>query len=888
MIKKFQMKNGLTVLLVESHKSPVVSVQMWVRTGSADEAPRHRGISHFIEHLVFKGTEKYGVGQIAALVEGSGGELNAYTSFDQTVFYVTISSQFLDVGLDVISQMMGRPTFSASEIDNEREVVIEEIKRSLDSSHRQSSRLLFETLYRRHPYGEPVIGYEEIIRKISREEISRYFSERYCAKNMTLLVVGDFSSAEMKAKLAATFATMTSGRRPRVRRPKEARRRHNPVAVRGSTFAENFLFLAWPAPPAGHKDIAALETLALILGQGESSRLNRQLRLERQLVNFVGSSLFAPQDPGFFMVSASLPPGTLAPTLEQIEMQWRKIIEIPVSVEELDKAITNLHSEQYYTLEAVDGMARKFGHFEHLFEDHKYFERFLRAVRKLKVKDVQAAAKKYLTPDRLQVCALTPAADQSETEKQLKAWTKSLDFKGRTKEKSKVKTRTAATHLPKTWFPPPSTGQAKVANQTRKIVFGNGAVLLLRPNYDTPVMSLRAGFLGGARVESPTHQGLNELVSRVWVSATKKQSEHEVLGRIEAMAASLSSFGGRNTAGLTLSALAPFTGPMLELFEEVLLEPQISEEIIHREKKLMVEQLRVRLDNPAQVAVVHFMATLFGDHPYGRDPLGRLETLNPLGPEEVAGHIAAMQFSHNMVVSLTGHFDGDRVAAQLEKMTERLPHGKRLLQPLPLSVPTTPQRRFIHSEKEQVHLIVGHPGLTLLDPDRYVLHVLEAVLAGQGGRLFMELRDKASLAYSVSPLRLEGLETGYFGAYIGCSPDKGARALKMLKEQFARVCNDLITEEELVRAQRYLIGRHDIDLQRNSAMGAALLFDEIYGIDFNETFLYPERIREVRSSDVQRVAQRIFQNVEIVSAVGPREPWSEPATVKRSETSPFP
>src|SRR4029078_6893869 len=179
MFKKFQLKNGLKVLLVESHKSPVLSIQMWVKTGSADEKKGEEGISHFIEHLVFKGTRKFKVGEIASSVEAAGGELNAYTSFDQTVFYVTISKEFENVGLEVISEMMGFPSFDEKEINNEREVVIEEIKRSNDSPHRQASRLLFSTMYKKHPYGIPVIGYAENISSVSRDTLVNYYHGRY-------------------------------------------------------------------------------------------------------------------------------------------------------------------------------------------------------------------------------------------------------------------------------------------------------------------------------------------------------------------------------------------------------------------------------------------------------------------------------------------------------------------------------------------------------------------------------------------------------------------------------------------------------------------------------------------------------------------------------------
>lgn len=221
MTKKYQLKNGLNVILTESHKSPVVSVQMWVRTGSADEKKGEEGISHFIEHLVFKGTRKFGVGEIASTIEGSGGELNAYTSFDQTVFYVTISKEFSDTGLLAIAEMMGFPTFDSKEIDNEREVVIEEIKRGQDSLSRAASELLFKTNFTKHPYGIPVIGYDKNIRALKAKKIVEFYHSRYAPRNMFLVVTGNFETTEMKKKIDKLFGEFKDYKIKKVSRLKE-------------------------------------------------------------------------------------------------------------------------------------------------------------------------------------------------------------------------------------------------------------------------------------------------------------------------------------------------------------------------------------------------------------------------------------------------------------------------------------------------------------------------------------------------------------------------------------------------------------------------------------------------------------------------------------------
>lgn len=167
---------------------------------------KEEGISHFIEHLVFKGTRKYKVGEIANTIEASGGELNAYTSFDQTVFYVTISKNYMSTAMDVISEMMGFPAFDEDEVNSEREVVCEEIKMGMDSPGRSSSQLLFRSVFKKHPYGVPVIGYDKNVRSWSVKKIKNYYESRYVPSNMTLVISGDFNEKDTKKQVIKIFS----------------------------------------------------------------------------------------------------------------------------------------------------------------------------------------------------------------------------------------------------------------------------------------------------------------------------------------------------------------------------------------------------------------------------------------------------------------------------------------------------------------------------------------------------------------------------------------------------------------------------------------------------------------------------------------------------------
>lgn len=865
MHKKYQLKNGLNVLLVESHKSPVLSIQMWVKTGSADEAKGEEGISHFIEHLVFKGSRKFKVGEIAAAVEASGGELNAYTSFDQTVFYVTISKEFQKVGMEVISEMMGFPAFDSAEIDNEREVVIEEIKRSNDSPHRQASRLLFETMYKKHPYGIPVIGYADNIREVSRDVLVDYYHGRYNPKNMTLVVTGDFKTPEMKKQVVEFFGGFEPNKLRVVKRKKNVVAKKPALVVKQAPFNETIVHLAFPTPKASHKDIAALEMFALIVGQGDSSRLNQRMRMNEHLVNYAGSSVFVARDPGFLAFSMSLNEKDMEKAFAALGEEMARALEEPVTAEELRKALTNLASEQFYQQETVDGLARNYGHYQDLFNDPGYFATFLKQAQSLKPADLQKAARKYIAGANFSLIIMSPA-DQDKIEPLAKAWMKKTA--AALKKAAGVKRKPNQTSRDKKIsfvFK-----KASAREGVEKVTLKNGVTVITRPSFDTPVISVRCASLGGSRLEDASNQGATELLSRIWTAGAGPYSELDVNRMTDEMAASLSAFSGRNSEGLSMSCLRTFEREMLELFGLTYREPRFEETAVAREVKSMLEHIKLRQDNPAQLCVLEFMKHLFPDHPYGRDPYGDESAIAGLGAAQVREVYGRKS---GLTVVASGALEPKDFRRRLEDLLGDVKVNRGENKLVPIKYPKQDVRLFLTSKKEQSHLILGYPGLTLKDADRYTLQVMQAILAGQGGRLFLELRDKASLAYSVSPMRMEGLEGGYFGAYIGCSPEKAEKAISMMKIEFDKLVNTPVPDAEVQRAQRYLIGKHDIELQKNSNITSALLFDEIYGIDHMETYHFADRIRAVDAAMIRKLAQRLFGQPSVLSVVGSKQPW---------------
>jgi zinc protease len=410
-------------------------------------------------------------------------------------------------------------------------------------------------------------------------------------------------------------------------------------------------------------------------------------------------------------------------------------------------------------------------------------------------------------------------------------------------------------------------------DKTVSLDLPGGSKAYLRPDLSTQVLSVRMGLLGGLRSEDKGEGGVTELLSRTWGRGTKHRDEHRISEFIDFNAASLSAFGGRNTIGLTMTCLHPFATGMADLMNEVVLEPEFAESTVEREKNQMREYLRMREDNPAQLAIKDFNQNLFRGHPYSVDIHGTEESIEKLSAEQLQGHLARTLTQGNVQLAVTGHFDLEEWKERLQNLIHEIPAGESFQSQFQVEPLVDDIRNFQQIQKEQSHIVYGFHGLTFTSEERFTLQIIQSILAGQGGRLFLELRDKASLAYTVAPLRMEGIDTGYFGAYIGCSPEKGEQAISMMKIEFEKLMNDAVGAEELNRSKRYLIGRHDIDLQKTSSVSAAILFDSIYGLPADEAFQFPEKIEAVTPQSVQDLAQKIFSQHAVISAVGPQKPW---------------
>jgi zinc protease len=326
------------------------------------------------------------------------------------------------------------------------------------------------------------------------------------------------------------------------------------------------------------------------------------------------------------------------------------------------------------------------------------------------------------------------------------------------------------------------------------------------------------------------------------------------------LAADVDGFAGRNSCGLTLDCTSEQLAPVLDLFAEAMLEPGFSEEEIERERRETLASLARREDRLSARAFDLFSRIHWEQHPYRHPLLGTPENVTRFDAEALRAHQQRIVRADNLVVAVVGDVDPDQVAGEVTRRLAAMPGGSRVEAELPAEEPAPKELREIVETKDraQAHLVMGFRGLSVHDPDRHALEVLSQLLAGQGGRLFLELRDRRGLAYTVSAMNVEGYAPGFFAIYMGTAPEKLDEALAGIRDELRRVLDTAPDAAGLDRARRYLIGSHAIDQQRSSSRAMQIALDARYGLGPDADAGYPDRIAAVTAEDVLGVARRVI------------------------------
>jgi len=619
-ITKYKLDNGLTVILEENHSSPVVAVNVWVKTGSACEIEGEYGLAHVHEHMLFKGTEKRNVGEIARVIEGDGGDINAFTSFDETVYYVVIASRFLDTALDVLSDAMQNSTFDPQELDRELEVVVEEIRRSEDSPSRNLSEKMFSTTFTTHPYGRPVIGSEESVKSFTREGITDFYKKWYAPNNMVLVIVGDFETAEVMPKIEELYGQYPSRELPECIIEDEPKQEGMRTYVIDKPLQEGYFSLAYHVSNAKHEDTPVMDVLSNILGGGDSSRLFQNIKEQKALVNNIYAYAFTPKYEGIFAVGGSINPAKSKEALSEIVKEINRLKYEPVSDEELQRVKVNLESDAIYTKETMQGQAQKFGFFEVETDDFRYEEEYLDKVSKVTPEDIMLVAQKYFNDDNLTVGFLLPSDSITIKEEEIKSIAENASKEvqketagsgsGEVLVEKDLMAKIEPSSIAEDSGSSESTAEVGTSGEVQKYVLDNGITVLIKKNDSVPLFAARAAFLGGVRYEDQSTNGVSNFVSRMLTRGTESRSALQIAQEIESIAGEVEGYSGRNSFGVTVESLSKNFVPAMDIFSDVILNPSFDPEEIERARREILADINRQGDNLLRTTVNLFW-TLF-------------------------------------------------------------------------------------------------------------------------------------------------------------------------------------------------------------------------------------------------------------------------------------
>jgi zinc protease len=837
-----QLRNGMRVLIRENHASRVVSTQIMVKAGSIYEGKySFAGLSHYLEHVVAGGsTRSFTEVEAQKILKSLGGASNAYTSYDRTVYFINTTGEHYRKALELLFSYVSESLLEPSEVRREKAVIQQEYKLGETDGGRQLWKLFSRTAYLEHPIRHPVIGYEDVFVTITRDDLLDYYRQRYAPQNMIVTIVGDVQTAEALKKVLELSKNMVRTfdpplvlkTEPTQTTPRWVEKSFPPARL-------TTMILGFHTVPLNHPDLYPLDVMAIILGQGRTSRLYLGLKDREDLVLSVSASSWTPSyAPGLFNFSFTLDgkkiEATLAAVWDEVALIQKKLVK----KSELEKAKRQIIADFTFSKQSAAGMASSLATSYAATGDPYFDSLYVERIKAVSREDIRRVARTYLRKDASTVSILSPPRKPSEK--------------------------------PKNVLQSPA---AKI----RKATLDNGLTLLLKRNPSVPIVNFQLFGLGGQRFEPKDLTGISSFTTELLTKGTKSRSKGDIAATIENLGGSLDSGSGRNTYYVSLSVLKNDADIGLELLADVLQNPSFPEKEIEKQRADTLLAIR-RLDESWEREVTRvFRKHYYLHHPYGNDIIGTEEAVNKMSRADIMNFYQQMIMPNNAVLAVFGDIEPEEMVDKVKSALGKWQPGEVAEPDISKTVTPLTRNEQIKKQTDKVSAAIhlGTNGITVDDPERPALDVIDAVLSGIGypsGWLHESLRGgNRSLVYVIHAFPRSGIDGGHFGIITQTTMANYEKVVEIILAKLKKIQQQQLNSEELAAAKDMIVTMHEMSLETNGAQARSAAVNQILGLGYDWDDRYPELIDQVSAEDVLKVAGKIFRNHLLVSAI-PEKP----------------
>lgn len=875
-VVKTVLDNGLTVLTKEVKTAPVVTVQIWYRVGSQNEKTGLTGISHQLEHLLFKGTTERPI-QFGRLFSALGSNFNAFTSYDMTAYFGTVGSDKLEALLQLEADRMVNTVAGEDELKSERTVVLSELDGGNNNPGTRLYRQLMLAAIPDSSYRWPVIGYRPDVENYTVEDIQNYYRTFYRPDNATLVIVGNFDTEDTIKKVREIYGAIAAPPKPKVLITPEAQKNkpeppavitEQPIRLKepGSV---PFLQAVYPnLPKINGEDVVAIDVMDSILTSGRSSRLNQAL-VETGLASGVSGSSSSMMETGWYFMSATPTEGKSLEELDRLLLdEVDKLQTQPITPQELERAKNSMRASYILGNRDINSQAIQIGYNQTVAGDYRFSDRYLSRLEQVTASDVKRVAKKYLQRERRVVGYFEPSVITAQA-----GTTPTNAHASNTFNPSvPVDPAEVAKYLPASALITKAAVPPQV--QPDRFTLNNGLKVLLLRDSSTPTVNLVGEIGAGSGFDAVAKAGLAGITAQNLTNGTTTKTALELAARLENRGASLGFSAGRESVGIGGIALSQDLPLVIDQLADLLQNATFPAKEFDLNLQRNLQSLKSELDNPSSLVRRIFQSTLYPEgHPF--KPMRTEETLKSLKREDLINFYQTYYRPDTTTLTLMGDFEPTEVRKLLEEKLgnwEASGQAPKFQYPKIPNLTATNEKQATLAGKTQAVTIIGHPSISRSDQQYYPALLLNQVLGGDtlASRLGTEIRDRLGLTYGIYSFFQSGRPPqGAFIVQMQTSGEDTEKAIAATVSLLRNVRDQGITKSEFDVAKKSLINNFSTEFANPDNIASSLLSDEIYGLPMGDFYKFPQRIQAVTLEQVNRAAKELLQpdNLLIVSVV---------------------